>query len=112
MDVKPVPGHEGGQAVGQRKLYCVYGNGPSSYSQTTGDVIRLGPGIYIDDVLDNLRLSVSGNYFVVPQADAGGTTRANWHWHWFTGGTAFTEVNNGVDLSAEVVQFTVLGGEF
>lgn len=112
MLVKPVPGYEGGQAVGQRQLFTVYGTGPKSYSQTTGDVLSLGPGKYIDDVIGvDYRQTVSKTYFVRATYSVAGTSRATWALHWYaTSGGA--EVSNAVDLSGESIQFTILGGEF
>ena len=112
MNAKTIPGQEGGLAVGQRKLYTVSGSGPSSYSRTTGDVIFIGTKLYIDDVLSaNIRPTVSGTYYVMASYSAANTTRATWTLHWYVTATS-TEVANGIDLSAEKVQFTVLGGEF
>jgi hypothetical protein len=111
VQVKIVPGYEGGQAIGQRKLFCCYGTGPKSYSQTTGDVVSVGPGVYIDDFLSDNRRTVSGTYYVVARYTVAGTTRATWSLHWYTTGGS-TEVSNGVDLSGESLQFSILGGDF
>ena len=114
MFARPIPGYEGGNAVGQRKVYVVSGNGPGAgeYVQATGDVLTLGPGIYIDDIVSgNERYSVTAAHFMRVVPSAVGTTRATWSIHYFVTAGGL-ELGAGVDISTEEFQFTVLGGEF
>lgn len=99
------------EKIGQREIFTLYGTGPASYSQTTGDSISLPNGLYIDTVLGNGVMSVSKTYFVRAYPSAVGTTRSTWTLKWFVVSTG-AEVTNATNLSAESVQFAVLGGEF
>jgi len=95
--------------IGKRSSWAGYGNGPTSYSQTVGDMIEL-PGFqyYIDAVFGGV--SVSGTYFVIAQPSAQGP-RGTWYLKWFTSSTG-AEVSNAVNLSAEKVQIGGLGGSY
>jgi len=107
-------GYEGGITVGQRVLFNFSGSGPTSYSNVesnagTGDVIVFPFGIYADNVVPCM--SKSGNFVLFAFPSAIGTTRATWSFKW-RNVSNFGEVANGTNLSAEQVDFTVLGGNF
>jgi len=97
------------EKIGQRELLVANGTGPKSYSQTTGDAILLPPGLYIDWVSSG-GLTVSKTYYTraYPAALGG---RAAWTFKWYVTATA-AEVAGAVDLSAEQLQFIMIGGEF
>jgi hypothetical protein len=99
------------EKIGQREILTVSGNGPKSYSQTTGDPILLPPGLYIDSVLGNGVLSVSKTYYIRAYPSAIASQRAAWTLKWYVTSTA-AETAGAVDLSAEQVQFSMIGGEF
>jgi hypothetical protein len=92
--------------VGKRAQFAGFGSGPSSYSQTTGDVISLPLTNWYIDSIDGAPLSVSGTYFVRAQPAATGP-RQSWALHWFVTSTG-SEVGAAVNLSAEKIQ---LGGK-
>jgi hypothetical protein len=75
------------EKIGQREILCIYGTGPSSYSPTTGDLLSLSPGIYVDTILGET-LTVSKNYKIVPFPSAVATTRATWGFKWYYAGSA------------------------
>lgn len=103
-----VKGYEGSIEIGQRALYVMYGSGPASYSQTTGDALTPPAGFYVDFVEGSM--SVSKTYFVRAFPSAVGS-RATWTFKWYvTSGGA--EVANAVNLSTESVQFLLVGGAF
>lgn len=109
MQLKIVPGYEGGLSVGQRQKWTFYGTGPASYSQATGDVLLVPSGIYLDSV--EFCMDSSGIYILAPAPSVVGTTRPTWTFDWYTA-AGMTEVANGVNLSALSVQFSAWGGEF
>ena len=96
--------------VGKRLIWAGYGTGPSSYSQTTADVVAL-PGFqqYIDSI-DSGGLSASGTYFIRAQPSGGGN-RPTWKLRWYVTSTN-AEVANAVDLSAETVNIGGKGGMY
>lgn len=94
--------------VGQRELYVFYGTGPSSYNSTTGDILYLPTGMYLDYVAPSM--SVSKTYNVRAYPSATGTTRATWVLKWYVISTGAEA--GAVDLSAEKVQFLGIGGSF
>ena len=86
---------------GEVKIAVLTGSGPTSYSQTTGDVIaNPGSGDYIAVPFDCV--TQSGRYFLTPQPTTVGQLRAGsaspgasgWSWHWFSNG-----VDPGTPLS-------------
>ena len=87
------------ERVGQRSILPIYGVGPTSYSQTTGDVILLPAGLYLDTVFGDVE-SVSGNYFVRGRSSATGTTRATWALHWYYAGTNQSQGVDGVVIAS------------
>lgn len=95
--------------VGRRFTFVGLGAGPSSYSQTTKDVVTL-PGFqnYIDQMVGST--SVSGTYLVRAQPVTGGA-RSVWRFTWIVVATGL-EVANAVNLSAEKVQVMALGGRY
>lgn len=96
--------------TGQRELLVLFGTGPSSYNQTTGDPVTVAsPGVYLDAV--NQAMTVSKTYEVRFYPSATNTTRASWVAKWYVISTG-AEVTNAVDLSAEKIQFSAMGGEF
>lgn len=95
-------------AIGKRKAWVGFGNGPKSYSQTTGDVLTIPIfQFYIDAVFGDV-ISVSKTYEVIPYP-AGSGPRQVWTLKWFVVATG-AEVANAVDLSAEVIQIGGFGG--
>ena len=109
MQVKTAKGYDGGLSVGQRQKFTYKGTGPKSYSQTTGDIITLPFGVYLDDVYPCM--DTTGTYLLVPYPSAVDTTRATWTFKWFTA-AGMTQVANATDLSSFSVQFGAFGGEF
>ncbi len=95
--------------IGRRLAWAGSGIGPTSYSQTTGDVIQaFAFQNYIDSVI--VGESVSGTYFLRARPSINGP-RATWSLHWYaTSGGA--EVSNAVNLSAEKVIISGFGGTF
>ena len=97
--------------VGKRALFCGYGNGPASYSQTTGDPVTVPQyQFYIDMITSGGVQTVSGTYYAQPRPKAGGV-RQTWAMHWFVTSTN-AEVANAVNLSAEVLQVAGMGGTY
>jgi len=96
--------------VGRRQIFCGYGTGPNSYSQTTGDVLSI-PGYerYIDIVLEAAQ-DPTGTYFAVARPSAVGA-RAVWSLHWFLCSNA-SEVGNGVNLATFSLQVAGFMGEY
>ena len=96
--------------VGRRALIVGSATGPTSYSQTTGDVVSLTlPNWYIDAIAGEAQ-TVSGTY-IVRFRPAGTGPRQAWSAHWYaTSGGA--EVSNAVDLSAEKIQVGAFVGQF
>lgn len=111
MQLKPIPGYEGGIAIGQRKLWVMQNNGggPTSYSQTTGDAVTGPVGEYFDTI--STGMTVSKTYLVRFFPSQNNTTRASWIAKWYVISTQ-SEVANGINLSAELIQTLVIGGEF
>jgi len=96
--------------IGERRAYTFYGTGPASYSQTTGDPVTTpSMGMYLDTVFQ--AMSVSKTYEVRFYPASTGTSRAAWTAKWYVISTG-AEVANGVNLSAEKIQFGAFGGEF
>jgi hypothetical protein len=97
------------QHVGEMEIFLLTGVGPSSYSQTTGDVIKNpGTGENLYAVAECVTLSKT--YVLRPYPSAVNSLRPTWTWKWYTQSSG-SEVSNGVDLSAEKVQFMALGGQ-
>jgi len=102
--------------VGRRFIFAGYGNGPKSYvntgaNATSGDIVNsqaLGFERYIDSITGDL--AVSGTYYVHAQSSGVGA-RQTWRFRWFVTATN-AEVANGVDLSAEQVQVSGMGGDY
>ena len=109
MNVATARGYDGGLSVGQRQKFTYRGTGPKSYNQTTGDVISLPYGVYLDDVYPCM--DTTHTYFLIPYPSAVNTTRATWSFKWFTA-AGMTEVANATDLSSFSVQFGAFAGEF
>ena len=58
--------------VGRRRNFCGYGTGPSSYSQTTGDVLAaVGYEVYFDNVFPTAQ-DPTGTYYAQPRPNAVG----------------------------------------
>ena len=98
------------EKIGQRELLGCYGSGPTSYNQTTGDVLVLPPGLYIDFPCGEA-MTVDRTYYVRFFPSATGGLRPTWTADWYVTATA-AKVANGVNLSAESIQFGLIGGEF
>ena len=87
--------------VGKRATFVGWGNGPASYSQTTGDVVRLPQPNYYIDAISSGTNTVSGTYFVRAQSSGVGP-RMTWALFWYL--AAGGPVANGTNLSAEQIQ--------
>jgi hypothetical protein len=109
VQLKPSVGYEGGIVIGQRKLFVFPSVGPTSYSQTTGDVVVAPVGVYIDYIAPTM--SVSKTYEVRFFPSAVNTTRATWTAKWYVISSG-AEVGNAVNLSGESIQTLAVGGEF
>jgi len=96
--------------IGRREVFCGYGTGPTSYSQTTGDVL-LVPGYekYIDTVTEASQ-DPTGTYYAVGRPSVVGA-RATWSLHWFLCSNSL-EVANGVNLSTYSLQVSGLMGAY
>jgi len=96
--------------VGRRRIYCGTGVGPTSYSQTTGDVLS-NPGYdaYWDMVFVTPPDSTN-TYYAIPRLNATGP-RATWSLHWYDAAT-FTEVSNATNLSTYTLQVAGFGGQY
>lgn len=105
-----------GQSVeyGELKPVLLTGSGPTSYSQTTGDICsNPAAGDYLA-YLDGATTK-SGNYTLVAVPTATGQFRAGapspsqsgWKYVWYNT-SGFTQVSNGTNLSAEVIQVMAL----
>ncbi len=96
--------------VGRRKIFCGFGSGPTSYNQTTGDVVQsLGYEQYIDIILEAAQ-DPTGTYFAVGRPSANGP-RATWSLHWFVVATG-AEVANAVNLSTFSLQVAGFMGQY
>ena len=102
-----------GQSVeyGELKVALLTGSGPASYSQTTGDAIaNPAAGDYINFPMTCTTKSGTYTLVGVPtavnqfRAGAASPSASGWKWVWYTT-SGMTQVNNAVNLSAEVVQF-------
>jgi len=96
--------------VGKRATFCGYGNGPASYSQTTGDVLQFPlTNWYIDAVLGSVE-TPTGTYFVRARPAGVGARRA-WGLYWYNTADG-TPVSNGTNLSAQQIQIGGLCGQY
>lgn len=100
--------------VGEFRPAVLTGKGPTSYSQTTGDVVyNAGASEYISACY--ACTTQSGTYTLLPRpktanqirAGAPSPSQSGWIFHWYTT-AGMTEVSNAVNLSAEIVQFGAL----
>jgi hypothetical protein len=96
--------------VGKRATFVGFGTGPTSYSQTTGDVVSLPLPNYYIDAIGGAPLSVSGTYYVRAQP-AGTGARQAWTLHWYVTSTN-NEVAAAVNLSAEKIQIPGNCGQY
>lgn len=103
--------------VGRRRIFCGYGAGPTSYSQTTGDVLStVGYEVYWDNIFPTA-IDPTGNFYAVPRPSAVGP-RATWSLHWYyapgntVGGTANAEVTANTNLSTYSLQVAGFGGQY
>ncbi len=95
--------------IGKRFAFAGVGAGPSSYNSTTKDVVSpFAFNTYIDSL--HGATSVSGTYIVRAIPSVGGV-RATWKLVWVTASSG-TEVSNAVDLSAERIILSGLGGMY
>jgi len=96
--------------VGRRALIVGSATGPSSYSQTTGDVVSLTLLNYYIDAIAGVVQTVSGTYFVRFRP-AGTGPRQAWSAHWYVTSSG-AEVGNATNLSAESIQVGAFVGQF
>lgn len=85
--------------VGSHEVWLMYGSGPSSYSQTTGDVIQVGGGQYLEALHGDV-LTVSGNYIARPMPSVVNSLRPTWAWKWFYSGQGQTLGVDGVVIAS------------
>lgn len=95
--------------IGKRFAFTANAVGPTSYSQTTKDVVTL-PGYqnYIDSI--HASLTVSGTYLLRAQPSLAGA-RAAWKFTWVVVATG-VEVAGATNLSAEKVIVSGFGGQY
>lgn len=95
----------------QRQLWELTATGPKSYNATTGDVLNL-PNTQYPSCVPGGFLTASGTYELkpFPSPSTVANIRCTWAFRWYVVATG-AEVAGAVDLSAEVVQFFVIGGE-
>lgn len=86
MNALVISSLDGPAHAGQRQLFELYAKGPSSYSQTTGDVIDAGPTVYLSAV--PTFSSSSGNYMVrvAPSVTNNLRPKQTARWYYTAGG--------------------------
>lgn len=108
MQLKLLSGYP--DMIGRRRAFVGYGAGPSSYSQTTGDVVQpLGYDTYFD-IVNNTPQDPTGTYYAEARPSAVGP-RATWSLHWIVVATG-AEVANSTDLSGISLQVGGLLGQY
>jgi hypothetical protein len=108
--ISPIKKAEYPDFIGRRAILVGKGTGPTTYSQTTGDVVSLVLWNYYIDAIPGGIQSVSGNYWVQPRPAAIGV-RQTWSLFWFVTSTGL-QVANGFNLSAESLQLAAFIGQF
>lgn len=105
---------------GRNKIITVDHYGPTSYTtggetwpsvnpnQVTGGPNSLGEASVIN-ILNGSGFSESGNYRIVPVYGGKGTIKSNIKLIWYVASTG-VQVAAAVNLSAEVIRLSVLGG--
>ena len=107
MDLQLFKGYP--DSIGRRKAFVGKGVGPTSYSQTTKDVLNIPLfGNYFDKVDGGV--TVSGTYLIRPIPTFAGA-RATWKLTWIVAATG-AEVNNATNLSAESVVLSGFMGQY
>lgn len=96
--------------IGRRQAFCGSGAGPSSYSQTTGDVVAVTGYEKYFDIVHNTPQDPTGTYYAQARPSAVGP-RATWSLHWFVVSTG-AEVADSTDLSTYSLQVDGLMGEY
>lgn len=95
--------------IGRRLAFCGSGVGPTSYSQSTGDVLQpFAFQTYYDSVF--IGESVSGTYYARARPSNAGP-RQTWAIHWYVVATN-AEVANAVNLSAETLVVSGFAGRY
>lgn len=87
--------------AGEREIWELWGNGPSSYNQVTGDILQ-GPGVgeFFGAPMGGF-LTLSQTYELKPFPSTVNSLRATWAWRWFYSGAAQVgEVVTGVSFTA------------
>jgi hypothetical protein len=95
--------------IGRRSCFAGSGIGPKAYV-TGGDPVTTGQFGYYIDSLEGNGYSVTGTYYTIPIPSAA-AVRATWKLKWIVTATN-VEVANGVDLSAEKIIVSGLGGVY
>lgn len=102
--------------VGSKDLIVGTGNGPSSYNQTTGDILSVAlTGFQIDGVF-GVAVTPDLKYIGIPAPITVGKG-GGWTLFWYTLSTAgggsqtavWTALGSGVNISTEQVILTVIG---
>lgn len=98
--------------VGNRQIFAGTGNGPKSYDAVNGDPLSVAfTPFFIDDVLGPV-ISQDGTKIAIPRPITTGKG-STWalYWYTFTLATgALAGIASATDLSAQVVQLSVIGG--
>ena len=109
MQLSLLSSYAGGISVGQRQQFVYSASGPTSYSQTTGDVVSFPSGVYIDEIRPCV--DTTGVYMVVFTPTVVGNRAGPWTARWYTL-SGMTQVASLTNLSSVNVQFGAQGGEF
>jgi hypothetical protein len=104
--------------TGNREVFVGIGNGPSSYNQTTGDILSVASNPFNIDAVLGLAVTTDGTYIgiPVPIAVSGRNSSGGWTIFWYAfatsgGGTpAWTALGSGASIATKQVQLTVIGG--
>ena len=102
--------------TGNREVFVGYGNAPTTYNQTTGDIISVNSVPFFIDAVLGLAVTTDNTYIGFPAPIATGNGQG-WTIFWFSfcatvGGTpVFTPLAAGATtIGTKLVQLTVIGG--
>jgi hypothetical protein len=101
--------------IGNRQIYVGTATGPSSYNQTTGDVVTVNFSPFNIDAVLGVAVTTDNSYIGIPVPIATGNSQG-WTIFWFSfvatvGGTpAWTALGSGASIATKNVQLTVVGG--
>lgn len=98
MNALVISNLDGPAHAGQRQLFELQGIGPSSYNQTTGDIILPGPTTFLSCVPGGF-LSASGKYVLEPFPSITNNLRPVWAFRWKYSGLGANTAGFGVPIS-------------